>query len=932
MSDASPVLKSSPTPSASNTFDAFLSYTHTDRPVVSGMQNGLHRIGRRLGQLRALRVFRDDTDLTASPDLWGRIADAIDRSRFFIVTLSPNAAASHWVNKEIDYWLSRRGDGQLMLVLAGGRLRWDEATARFDPQESDAAPPVLTEIGSLPTEPLFIDVSADAPWDYRNAGFRDKLTALAAPIHGKPKDQLASDDLREQRRFRRLRAAAITGLVVLTVVALVAAVVAVYQRQQAIRHLHDAVVAKLNAEGAAMLAGSTAGGDTRALQELLAAHAIAGTSDAVPILDAQIARFTTEKIIPTGSWVRQVAYNPDGSRVATAQNDGTVRQWQAADGKPVGSSTNGRSQPTTAVAYSPNGNLIASTNFDGTLELSDVDNGTVLTSGPAGGASLVSVAFSPDGKLLIAGDNDDHIQTFDPHTGKRRSTQEVFDQNGVAISDVTFDRSGKLFAVSGNNGEVSIVDVDTGNRHAPSIVVPGIGAASNPVWRIAFSPDGHSIALASNDLEVWNADTGKLVRSIGVGTSRSTMVTAVAFSHDGTRLATGRIDGVVQLWSTDDGTQLGSSLTGHTGAVSGVAFRPDDLQFATTSQDHTLRLWNAKVGEPMKAAPSAATSAVFSPDGHQIAAAGDTAVARWDVGTGQALPPLTPDGDGARSVAFAGADRIITTAADGTIQIWDAATGQSAQPPIRLPAPGRDTSFAVRSDGKEIAVADDAKAAVQLFDIPSGRPLSQPLTVHTAKATMYAVAFSPDGHQLAGGYNDGLRIWNIDTGQPEGNLLADPHSLPVLSVAFSRDGATVAAGRVDGAVELWSAATQKPLPDNPLTGHIGQVMSVAFGIGPQLASGGIDADLRLWDTTSGTATAAPIPQSDAVTSVAMSPGGQLVALTTLDGTVMLAPARTDPAQLCSKLTTNMTHHQWRDWVSPDIGYITQCPGLPIAPD
>jgi hypothetical protein len=51
-------------------YDAFLSYTHGDRPVVSGIQKGLHHIGRRVGQLRALRVFRDDTDLTASPDLW----------------------------------------------------------------------------------------------------------------------------------------------------------------------------------------------------------------------------------------------------------------------------------------------------------------------------------------------------------------------------------------------------------------------------------------------------------------------------------------------------------------------------------------------------------------------------------------------------------------------------------------------------------------------------------------------------------------------------------------------------------------------------------------------------------------------------------------------------------------------------------------------
>src|ERR1700739_1328611 len=80
-------------------YDAFLSYTHRDRPVASGIQKGLHQIGRRLGQLRALRVFRDDTNLEVSPGLWGKITEAMDRARFFVVVLSPLAAQSFWVNK-----------------------------------------------------------------------------------------------------------------------------------------------------------------------------------------------------------------------------------------------------------------------------------------------------------------------------------------------------------------------------------------------------------------------------------------------------------------------------------------------------------------------------------------------------------------------------------------------------------------------------------------------------------------------------------------------------------------------------------------------------------------------------------------------------------------------------------------------------------------
>ena len=129
-----------------------------------------------------------------------------------VVVLSPKAAESYWVNKEVSHWLQQWGRDQVLLVLADGQLRWNAKEARFDPALSDAAPPVFTESGSLPSEPLYIDVSPDAPWDPRAAAFRDKVTALAAPIHGKPKSQLASDDLREQRRFRRLRAAAIAGL------------------------------------------------------------------------------------------------------------------------------------------------------------------------------------------------------------------------------------------------------------------------------------------------------------------------------------------------------------------------------------------------------------------------------------------------------------------------------------------------------------------------------------------------------------------------------------------------------------------------------------------------------------------------------------------------------------------------------------------------
>ena len=75
-------------------------------------------------------------------------------------------------------------------------------------------------------------MSGDAPWDPQAPNFRDQVTNLAAPVHGKTKYELASDDVSEQRKIRRLRRVAIAVLVVLTLLALAAATIAFLQRQE----------------------------------------------------------------------------------------------------------------------------------------------------------------------------------------------------------------------------------------------------------------------------------------------------------------------------------------------------------------------------------------------------------------------------------------------------------------------------------------------------------------------------------------------------------------------------------------------------------------------------------------------------------------------------------------------------------------------------
>ncbi len=104
--------------------------------------------------------------------------------------------------------------------------------------------------------------------------------------------------------------------------------------------------------------------------------------------------------------------------------------------------------------------------------------------------------------------------------------------------------------------------------------------------------------------------------------------------------------------------------------------------------------------------------------------------------------------------------------------------------------------------------------------------------------------------------------------------------------------------------------------------------------GNGIASGSADKTVRLWDADTGQPLGSPLTgHTDWVFSVAFSPDGQRLASGSTDNTVRLWPAfRRPQTMLCAKLTTNMSHQQWRDWVSPDIDYIKVCPDLPVAPD
>jgi MTH538 TIR-like domain (DUF1863) len=238
-------------------YDAFVSYSHAgDGELAPALQAGIERFAKPWYRSRALRVFRDQTSLSADPGLWSAIEIALSRSSWFVLMASPKAAASPWVDRELRWWLERRSVKRLLIVVTSGTLEWDEAAGDFDPAGSTALPAALR--GAFDEEPRWVDCrwsDSSAQVSRANPDLQQVVADVAATIRGVAKDELVGVHVREHKRTVRLASAAVTALVTLLVVAVAAAVVAITQRNTAREQTRIATSRQLAVESRANLDG-----------------------------------------------------------------------------------------------------------------------------------------------------------------------------------------------------------------------------------------------------------------------------------------------------------------------------------------------------------------------------------------------------------------------------------------------------------------------------------------------------------------------------------------------------------------------------------------------------------------------------------------------------------------------------------------------------
>ena len=163
-------------------YNGFISYSHAaDGKLAPALQSGLHRFAKPWYRLRALHIFRDKTNLSVNPTLWSSIKAALDQSDWFILLASAEAAASIWVDREIEYWLERHPAARILMVLTEGTITWDVNAQAFDASNSSAVPRRM--LRAFAEEPLYLDLEwsrDETDLSLSHPRFRDAVAEIAS--------------------------------------------------------------------------------------------------------------------------------------------------------------------------------------------------------------------------------------------------------------------------------------------------------------------------------------------------------------------------------------------------------------------------------------------------------------------------------------------------------------------------------------------------------------------------------------------------------------------------------------------------------------------------------------------------------------------------------------------------------------------------------
>ena len=373
---------------------------------------------------------------------------------------------------------------------------------------------------------------------------------------------------------------------------------------------------------------------------------------------------------------------------------------------------------------------------------------------PLAASRNLGTILAADGSGVRVLSQSSELQVCDAATGKVLATLHA----DAEATCAAFDATGRRVVVGGRNG-MAMWDTISGQA------VAKMAGHQGGVWSLAVSVDGKRIVSGGEDgmVRIWDAATGQAMYG---ASGHGGAVRAVAFSADRRWIVSGSADKSARIWDAATGRAL-HTLNGQECSVLAVAISPDG-DTAATASCATLRLWFAQSGKLAATLPGewrAGIAAIaFSPDGAQVAAAG----------------------------------------ASGEVKVWNALTYGGG---ILRRASADVGRVAISPNGAHLALYQTKTQSIEVWDA-SHKNLAW--SWRGDNSPVSALAFSPDGSRLAGGWSDGaVRIWNAATGQPAGDAGKFPAAVSWLG--FTADGARLLVGTADRGVSVWDGAGKAQL-------------------------------------------------------------------------------------------------------------------------